>query len=621
MFKKRYAILMTLSLPILLSCTQEAPQASASSSFSSDSSISSQSSLEDTELQISLSTASVAAGTSFSQSCVATITYNGQAIAPTKQEVRKNGTTSWKGIDEVLTETGEYTYRATYTTKTSLLTGKATFNVVENEVTAATEGNGYSTISQENALKYRLQNVTYAGALGKGKTPSIGNVNVLVVPFAFKDGPEFSEQELSDIEAAYFGKASDTGWQSLASYYKTSSYGKLNFSGKVTSVYTTSSTQSSFQTYFEANNDIKAEELNAAVNNAIEVDGINVLDYDSDKDGYIDAVEFVYKTDRSKSDSDVWWNYTTYISNNAANVENPTAYRYFWSSISMINNGYYGKNIDAHTLVHETGHMLGLNDYYDYDQKTFPMGCADMMEFNIGDHNAYSKYLLGWVTPKVIDGKLDDFVITINDFASSGDCILLRDTSTDPHNGTPYDEYLMISYYTPTGTNEADSSGYKEWSKYGTGGTYNYRGLQILHVDERLYKTASNSYSYTDDALSGNAHQSSSNTQAYSYEVKNGSLVKGSSNKEVNIIPASGSSSLFMNSDGRKNLGSKDVLMGLTSYGCKYNGFSMSKMNSCFNSSFELNDGSFIKYDFYVSDQKDSEITIRFKLTEYLPEK
>jgi M6 family metalloprotease-like protein len=48
---------------------------------------------------------------------------------------------------------------------------------------------------------------------------------------------------------------------------------------------------------------------------------------------------------------------------------------------------------------------LGLPDYYDYDDTTGPKGGVggwDMMDYNGGDHNAFSKYLLGWIDPLVI---------------------------------------------------------------------------------------------------------------------------------------------------------------------------------------------------------------------------
>ncbi|MBR2958465.1 MAG: hypothetical protein IKC19_02385, partial [Bacteroidales bacterium] len=66
--------------------------------------------------------------------------------------------------------------------------------------------------------------------------PSIGNSKALVIPVSFIDykAPIMMK---SDLEKAFFGSSSDTGWESLSSYYYKSSYGKLNITGTVLDVY------------------------------------------------------------------------------------------------------------------------------------------------------------------------------------------------------------------------------------------------------------------------------------------------------------------------------------------------------------------------------------------------
>ena len=101
---------------------------------------------------------------------------------------------------------------------------------------------------------------------------------------------------------------------------------------------------------------------------------------------------------------------------------------------------------------HETGHMMGLQDYYDYDGAANPMGRVDMMDNNIIDHNAWSKFNYGWVSPYVVD---QPGTITLRPSVTSGDCLLLP--SSSGWNGTPFDEFLLLEYYTPEGVNEQDS--------------------------------------------------------------------------------------------------------------------------------------------------------------------
>jgi hypothetical protein len=148
------------------------------------------------------------------------------------------------------------------------------------------------------------------------------------------------------------------------------------------------------------------------------------------------------------------------------------------------------------------GHILGLDDYYSYDDDDWePTGTLDMQAWNILDHNAYSKYLMGWIDPIVIDGTSEVTTINLDPFEASGDAILIK----NDWNGSAFDEYLMLEFYTPTGLNYADS----------IGGPYNNRyqgftipGIKLLHVDSRLAKyTSSGSFiSYTDTLDNGSTN-------------------------------------------------------------------------------------------------------------------
>lgn len=642
--KKRFIKSCLLFLPFLCSCFRNTDQSLEDSSFFS----SEEESIPQEGLYFSFASRKITLGQNFIQGVSPTIYLNGEEIPLSSLA----WTSLYKGdksfsLYDLLLEEGNYVFKA----RKNGLSFEKNFEVVKGSPTAAKEKNGYYKISDEERQKYALQNVINAGALGKGKMPSFGEVHLLVIPLTFSDGPSFNENELQAIEKGCFGEKSETGWESLSSYYETSSYGRLRISGVVTESYRSTYTEAGIQKAYNANPSISGKVVQEAVESVFNThkDWDRTL-YDSDKDGYLDGIEIIYKSSRNYYSgngmgSAIWWNFTSCYTYSEEDVSKPQTRRYLWSNISQLMNGYYSTNIDTHTLVHETGHMLGLNDFYDYNRASYPMGGADMMELNIGDHSAYSKYLLGWVNPMVIDGKLNDFEITLNSFSSSGDCILLRDTAFDPWNGTPYDEYLMLSYYTPTGLNEQDSQGYPEWklaSGYGTGGTYSYRGLQITHVDERLFNKVGSTYdklteeltrekyNYTDDVLntlevdsnnkivSDYAYQATSNTNAYSIEVKNHRLVNKSSFKETTLIPASGDGSLFQTttrSKTCKNLGSSDVLMGLEEYGCQNNGFSMSKMESCFPLKNTFNDGSELEYNFFVSYQSDDKITIRFVKT------
>ena len=89
---------------------------------------------------------------------------------------------------------------------------------------------------------------------------------------------------------------------------------------------------------------------------------------------------------------------------------------------------------------------------YDYEERKGATGGlygADMMDYNIGDHSAVSKLLLGWITPTVVSGS-GTITLDIESFVDTGKCIIV----TDRKMLSIYDTYYMIEFYTNTGLNE-----------------------------------------------------------------------------------------------------------------------------------------------------------------------
>ncbi|MCI7527489.1 MAG: hypothetical protein MSA65_04215, partial [Mollicutes bacterium] len=175
---------------------------------------------------------------------------------------------------------------------------------------------------------------------------------------------------------------------------------------------------------------------------------------------------------------------------------------------------------DAHTLIHETGHMLGAEDYYSYDGESRGYsGGLDMMDLNIGDHSAFTKYLFSWVKPYLLDlsSSLNKFEITLNTFESSGDCLIIPSSS---FNNSPYGEYLIIEYLTNDYLNNFDSSScYYEGIYF-----YSTRGIRVFHVNSRLIKYVGtrnvfmNNNEYKLDEEANYTTYAYSNTPSLSYE-------------------------------------------------------------------------------------------------------
>ena len=220
----------------------------------------------------------------------------------------------------------------------------------------------------------------------------------------------------------------------------------------------------------------------------------NCTQFDIDHDGLIDGVWLVYGCPNQKNasglDQKLFWayNYKDYsvdVNNTSILTTSPVGYSYCWASYDFMDFGDYGaaaNKVDAHTYIHETGHLMGLEDYYvaakeEGEQNYGPMGGLDMMDYNILDHNAWSKYAYGWIKPYVVD---DSCEIVLKPSCTSGEAIILP--TTGGFNGSAFDEYIMMEFYTPDLLNYQDS--FVGYSSYPHGFTEN--GVRIYHVDARL---------------------------------------------------------------------------------------------------------------------------------------
>ncbi|OPZ37461.1 MAG: Bacterial Ig-like domain (group 2) [Tenericutes bacterium ADurb.BinA155] len=330
-------------------------------------------------------------------------------------------------------------------------------------------------------------------------SPESGVSNILVIPVHVQgEDAHATDTVRNDIYKTFFGKPSDTGWESLASYYYKSSYQQLKLEGSVTEWYDLPYTKSELATLSDSawgtTYNPTWDVLESAVKWARSRYSTDLKAFDNNNDGYLDGVWMVYSCDFDETNTDLWWafTYNDYRTNSSTTL--PTPSKYCWASYSFIYEGYSTSAVDAHTYIHETGHMMGLDDYYTYDGGVGPIGGLDMMDYNIIDHDVFSKFAYGWIHPMVVSGACE---ITLNSAAETGESILIP--TGDSWNGTAFDEYLLLEYYTPTVLNQKDSEAkYPGNSKQG----FTERGVRIFHVDARLvtneYNGSWGAYSYTD---------------------------------------------------------------------------------------------------------------------------
>ena len=405
--------------------------------------------------------------------------------------------------------------------------------------TSSAEGGYYKVTNYGNYNSSKLNDARGWNTLG-----SNGNQKMIVVPVKLSNGPAWTSDKLTRLEKSFFGNSSDTGWESVSSYYKKSSYNQLNITGTVTGVLNIDKTIAGLTALYDGN-EANVEYVAKAFYNSNLLTQNELKSFDQNSDGLVDSVVFIYSNNENGEDYWAWvsWFDPSSFSGFAANtVGKPGLRNHMWASYNFLNEGYGSGagNADAHTFIHETGHILGLDDYYDYDSTASPLGKLDMMDYNILDHCAYSKMAMEWVKPYYIDGTKNSTTITIRSFNETGDYVLIN----NDWNKHTLDEFLLLELYTPTGLNTKDSSAAYP-GNYERG--FTIPGVRMLHVDARAGNTSTGVLTDTPTSTPQN-YIFASNTPSSS-EFRTPATRRD--NKLVRIIQATGSKSLLSSANGR----------------------------------------------------------------------
>ena len=354
--------------------------------------------------------------------------------------------------------------------------------------------------------KHFSDNLSYNGPyLSKYNLPSLGSPKVLVVPVDL--GGDKSEQMIKDINTAFNGESDIlTGFESVSSYYKKSSNGRLNLSFEVLEDWFKPSKDVSYYQNYDATKDKYYETGSGLIFNefiAAYDEKIDFSEYDYDKDGYIDSVWMIYNVEPSFSDTTFYWAYVTFSQNTSKKYDGCLPRNYAFASYYFIKERALAEkyhrdlevynldlDIDAHTYIHETGHLLGLNDFYDSDTSKGGTGglySAGMMDANQGDLNTIDKLLLGWIDPYVVHTNSETLTYTINPFTESGDVILVSKNNIN----SIYDEYFLIELYTNTGLNAHDRPIDYPTSAFSImeqkhNNLYKDYGIRVLHINSNM---------------------------------------------------------------------------------------------------------------------------------------
>lgn len=383
---------------------------------------------------------------------------------------------------------------------TLVIKAKETFSKVEKRIPVTVNKEGYVSLAIDEALsptKYFTYNdmLTLNNEGGLSSTaPKDNPEKVLVLPIEFSDYP-FRSTIKEDLNTLFnsSGETDTHYWESVTSYYEKSSFGKLNFSFTIADSYKVG--KKALQAIPDAD---EHEDINYTDNLVEEAlayykktnPSIDLKDYDRNKDGTIDAIWAIYSApDHSQKDVELNSKFWAFVSSNEkeGNINDPIVNRYGWASYDFMDHAGEGK-IDAHTYIHETGHLLGLDDYYNYAQilsTSSPLGEFDMMDSNVGDHNAWSKIAMGWETPYIYDYSKEKTAKVHLKPNDQGTSLLI----TPKYNNTAFDEFLMLELYSPKGLNRLDSSVAYDSQTPQMLSTY---GIKMYHVDARLVTQTTN---------------------------------------------------------------------------------------------------------------------------------
>ncbi len=312
--------------------------------------------------------------------------------------------------------------------------------------------------------------------------PSVGTAKPLALLIEFPDFHHPRHVTAEGVQDALFSLEQP---DSLSAYYYLSSYGKLAMDGTVLGWYCTEQTRNSY----DSDTEIMAEAINYYIGN----EALHLEDYDADSDGTVDSL-YVLWAGNMESGAGMWdsayrstWTHSpdTWSRKISGYIFVPGST--IWSSVPPL-------RCNTNSLVHETGHLLGLNDYYSYDtpdralstERTYTggaleggLGGMDMMDANIGDHNVFSKWLLGWAEPTVIEYAEIPFLsgktVTLRPSSRAGDAVFIKLRDADDL----YTELFVIESVMP----ELNAAEYTRLTE---------PAVRVMHVENSLSAAKAN---------------------------------------------------------------------------------------------------------------------------------
>ena len=321
-----------------------------------------------------------------------------------------------------------------------------------------------------------------------GGCPTTGSPAVLVIPIGFRDGYQLAAENIDLLEKAFGEDGSEFYYYSVDNFYKIASYNQLDLNITVLDTWYAPEHDSTYYASLmdEARNPNGDQVL---MNEVLEYlsEKMDLSQFDSDGNGAIDSVILINNLDVDPDDIFNWayryWNAYADDEGYYFTYDGVCANDYIWASYYFLHESYQDNDViysdmsafNTYTYIHEFGHVLGADDYYDTSEAgNHPMDGCDVMDAMLGDHNAYTKFNLGWLTTSRLVVTDSSVTLSLEDFSKNGDTIILAN-NWDPNLGA-YQEYYIVVYYT---NNSLNSNG---------NGYFSRDGIVVYHVNASLYR-------------------------------------------------------------------------------------------------------------------------------------
>lgn len=294
-------------------------------------------------------------------------------------------------------------------------------------------------------------------ALRPSGLPSKGEPRMLILLIDFDDYPARPSDTPEELRERIFGAGGAFPYESLTAYYRRSSYGRLNIRGDVLGWYRAGLRSEVPQT---------REGRDALIRTALlSFKDLDLSRYDNNGDGQVDYFGVIWAGPTGDW-ATFWWGCATRFGDPSFALNGVGLGSYSWQAAHKSHEPA-GAPFSVRTLIHETGHSLGLPDYYDYQPGTGPdggLGGFDMMDAAVYDHNCFSKLALGWISPRVAAASA---AATLAPSSEAGDCVVVVPAGRLPGF---YEEYFLIERRSPGGNDS---------------GLGHEGGFVVWHVDAR----------------------------------------------------------------------------------------------------------------------------------------